>query len=320
VPKNRIPGSEPRVARRPPRRRSGRAVVDWGRSGSPRPPRVSRRGRTITAKTPVRALLDRYGIVPRKRLGQNFLHEAAVGERIVAAAAVRPGDRVLEIGPGLGALTAPLLQAGARVVAVEVDPRLATFLRDELGGHAGLTLVEADVRDVDLSALLPEPATLVSNLPYSITGPMLSILIERADSFPRAVLMLQKEVASRLVAGAGGKAIGAPAVLVRLLYRVRRLFDVGKGAFLPAPGIVSSVLALERLPGTALDASVAEAVNVAYRQRRKMLRKTLKGVVAPEEALASALGSLGRPDTARPEDLEPDEWPELLRAAQGARG
>lgn len=289
-------------------------MVNWESPARPGPPRASR-GSTITAKTPVRELLDRYGIVPRKRFGQHFLHEAAVGERIVAAANVTAGDRVLEIGPGLGALTGPLLDAGARVVAVEVDPRIAACLRDELGDRAGLTLVEADVLTVDLSALLPGPATLVSNLPYSITGPVLSLLIERPDAFPHAILMTQKEVAARLVAGAGGREIGAPAVLIRLRYRVRRLFDVGKGAFLPPPGIVSSVLELRRIPGRDLDPRVADAVNRAYRQRRKMLRKTLKGVVAGEDALAAALRALGRPDTARPEDLEPEEWPELVRAA-----
>jgi 16S rRNA A1518/A1519 N6-dimethyltransferase RsmA/KsgA/DIM1 with predicted DNA glycosylase/AP lyase activity len=106
--------------------------------------------------------------------------------------------------------------------------------------------------------------------------------------------------------------------LIRLLYRVRRLFDVGSGAFLPAPGIASAVLGFERISGATLEPRVAEAVNLAYRQRRKMLRKTLKGVVAEESAIASALESLGRPATVRPEDLEPQEWPALLRAARGA--
>jgi 16S rRNA (adenine1518-N6/adenine1519-N6)-dimethyltransferase len=281
----------------------------------PPPSPSARRGSTITAKTPVRDLLDRYGIVPRKRFGQHFLHEAAVGERIVAAARVSPGDRVLEVGPGLGALTIPLLDAGARVVAVEVDRRIVAYLRDELGDRDGFTLVEADVLSLDPAELVREPVTLVSNLPYSITGPVLSLLIGRADSFPRAVLMTQKEVAARLVAGAGGKEIGAPAVLIRLLYRVQRLFDVGKGAFLPPPEIVSSVLALERITDSRLDPLLADAVNLAYRQRRKMLRKTLKGIVADEGALAAALESIGQPDTARPEDLEPEEWPDLLRAA-----
>jgi 16S rRNA (adenine1518-N6/adenine1519-N6)-dimethyltransferase len=223
---------------------------------------------------------------------------------------------VLEIGPGLGALTLPLLDAGARVLAVEVDARIAAYLRHALAGRDRFTLIEGDVLRLDLEKLLPGPVTLVSNLPYSITGPVLALLLERAELFPRAFLMMQKEVAARLVAGAGGREIGAPAVLLRLLYRVRRLFDVGSGAFLPAPGVESSVLGFERLRGSTLDARVTDAVNLAYRQRRKMLRKTLKGVVGDEAAIASALVSLGRPDTARPEDLEPDEWPVLLRAAR----
>ncbi len=238
-----------------------------------------------------------------------------MGERIVEAAGVADGDDVLEVGPGLGALTVPLLDAGANVVAVEVDARIASYLRDEIGDRDRFTLVEGDVLRIDLEQLLPGPVTLVSNLPYSITGPVLSRLLNGADLFPRAILMLQKEVAARLVAGAGGKEIGAPAVLLRLLYRVRRLFTVGRGAFIPAPEITSAVLTLERIPGSKLDRRVKDAVNLAYRQRRKMLRKTLSGVVAEERCLTAALERLGRPGTARPEDLEPEEWPELIRAA-----
>ena len=288
------------------------------RRGSPLPLPDSRRGLAIaTAKIPVRQVLDRYDIVPRKRFGQNFLHDPAVGRRIVDVARVGAGDAVLEVGPGLGALTIPLLETGANVVAVEVDERIATYLEDTLGDRPNFELVRGDVLGLDLAALLPGPATLVANLPYSITGPMLALLLENADRFPRAVIMVQKEVGTRLVAGAGGKEIGAPAVLLRLLYRVRRRFDVGKGAFLPPPEIVSAVIEFERLPGTTLDPFLRDAVNTAYRHRRKMIRKTLKGIVAAEAAIGGALAGLGHPDTARPEDLEPEDWPRLLSAVRG---
>jgi 16S rRNA (adenine1518-N6/adenine1519-N6)-dimethyltransferase len=230
----------------------------------------------------------------------------------VAAAEVRPGERVLEIGPGLGALTEPLLAAGARVTAVEVDRRLAAYLRDSLGDRPGFELREADVLSLDPAQLAPDATLLVGNLPYVITGPLLALLIKAPDRFPRAVLMVQKEVGLRLVAGAGGKRIGAPAVLLRLLYRVRRLFEVGTGAFIPPPEVVSVVIGLERIPGSSLPDDVTDAVNTAYRHRRKMIRKTLAGHVAGEESLAEGLVRLGRDATARPEELEPEDWPRLL--------
>jgi 16S rRNA (adenine1518-N6/adenine1519-N6)-dimethyltransferase len=267
-----------------------------------------------TAKTSVREILDRYRIVPRKRFGQNFLHDPAVAARIAALTGVGPGDRVLEIGPGLGALTRPLLASGAAVVAVEVDRRIAEYLRESLEGDFELHV--GDVLRLDLDAVAPDPVTLVANLPYSITGPVLALLIEQADRFPRACMMVQREVGARLVAAAGSRELGAPAVLLRLLYHVRRAFDVGRGAFLPAPEIVSTVLTFDRLAGQELAPGLRDAVNTAYRQRRKMLRKTLKGIVATEDSIASALMSIGQPDSARPEELAPEEWPAWIAAAQ----
>jgi len=269
------------------------------------------------AKVPVREALDRYGITPRKRFGQNFLHDPAVARKIVAGSGAGPGVRVLEIGPGLGALTQPLLETGARVTAVEVDRRIAAFLTDTFAGRDGLTLRHGDILEVAWEELVSPGTVLVANLPYSITGPVLSRLIDHAGLFARATVMVQREVAQRLCAGAGGKEIGAPAVLLRLLYDVERRFDVGKGAFLPAPEVASSVLGLERREGAVLAPGLRDAVNLAYRNRRKMLRKTLGGAVAPEAAIAGALEELGQPVTARPEDLEPAEWPRLLEKAHG---
>lgn len=226
---------------------------------------------------------------------------------------------MLEIGPGLGALTGPLLESGARVTAVEVDPRIADFLRDTFGGRPRFNLVRGDVLRLAWEELAAPGTILVANLPYSITGPVLARVIEHADLFARATLMLQREVAQRLTAGAGGKEIGAPAVLLRLLYRIERRFDVGKGAFLPAPEVASSVIGLERIEGARLDPHVRDCVNLAYRSRRKMVRKTLAGVVAPEEAIAAALIDAGHPAAARPEELEPADWPRVLARAAGER-
>jgi 16S rRNA (adenine1518-N6/adenine1519-N6)-dimethyltransferase len=256
----------------------------------------------------VRAVLDRYGITPRKRLGQNFLHDVRVASRIVDVLAPAAGEAVLEIGPGLGALTRPLLERGARVTAIEVDPRIVACLHEEFAGAEGLRIVHADVRDADLAALAGGGSALIANVPYSITGPVISRLIEEAHLFPRAVIMVQKEVATRLMAGAGGREIGAPAVMLRLLYDVRRAFDVRGGAFLPPPEVVSTVLRLRRVRPELPHASLRDMVNRAYRQRRKMVRKTLAGPALPEAILEAALREAGAPVGARPEDLEPEQW------------
>ncbi len=279
---------------------------------SPRP-----RSGAIAAAKSLRDYLTQRGITPRRRFGQNFLHEARVARRIAEAVEAAPGEHVLEIGPGLGALTVPLLDAGVRVTAVEIDRRLADTLEAELGAREGFTLVRGDALEADLEGLAPDARALVANLPYSITGPVLSRLTAPPARLERAVLMLQKEVGARLVAGAGGRGLGAIAVLLRQLWRVERLFEVGKGAFLPAPEVVSVVLRLTRVPGAGVPAELRDAVNRAYRQRRKMLRKTLADPDAPEAAWAAALAAAGLPETARPEDVDPAAWPALVARAHG---
>ncbi|MEZ5063292.1 MAG: 16S rRNA (adenine(1518)-N(6)/adenine(1519)-N(6))-dimethyltransferase RsmA [bacterium] len=268
----------------------------------------------------MRDVLARHSIQPRKRFGQNFLHDPAVCARIAAAVAPAAGESVLEIGPGLGAITRPLLALGARVTAVEVDPRIADYLEEDLRDEPGFRLVRGDIREVADSAL-SEARVLVGNLPYSITGPLLALLIEQAPRIDRAVVMIQREVATRLLAGAGGREIGAPSVLLRLLYDVSRVLEVGRGAFVPPPEVKSVVLRLVRREGALLDPALRDLVNRAYAHRRKMLRKTLGSMVASEEAIGSALVAIGRAPNARPEELEPGDWPRLRdELAAGDRG
>jgi 16S rRNA (adenine1518-N6/adenine1519-N6)-dimethyltransferase len=282
------------------------------------PPRSIPEGAEVpintTERHSVREILDRYGIVPRKRFGQNFLHDPAVAERIVALTGAGPGSRVLEIGPGLGALTRPMLASGAKVLAVEVDRRIAEYLRESMTGNFELRV--ADMLRLDLDTLPPGPHVLVANVPYSITGPVLGLLIDHPDRFPQACLMVQREVGARLVAAEGSREIGAPSVLLRLLYRVERAFDVGRGAFQPAPRVVSTVVRFQRRERMQLDSDVKDSVQRAFRQRRKMLRKTLKGFVASEDAIGASLEKIGRSAAARPEDLAPDEWPVWLAGAR----
>lgn len=284
----------------------------------PRPTSPPPRFGAIAAAKSLRDVLQSHGIAPRRRFGQNFLHEARVARRIADAAGLSPGDHALEIGPGLGALTVPLLEDGVRVTAVEIDRRLADYLDAELGTREGFVLHRGDVLELDLAEVAPEARVLVANLPYSITGPVLSRLIDPPARLDRAVLMLQKEVGARLVAGAGGRGLGAVAVLLRQAWDIERLFEVGTGAFLPAPEVVSVVLRMTRRPGAAPSPELRDAVNRAYRQRRKMLRKTLAAPATPESAWERALVSLGLPGAARPEDVDPADWPELLRRAREA--
>jgi 16S rRNA (adenine1518-N6/adenine1519-N6)-dimethyltransferase len=275
----------------------------------------------IAAKPTIRDILDRYEIVPKKRLGQNFLHDRRIAARIVEAAGILPGETVLEIGPGLGALTELLLASPGRVFAVELDARVLSYLEETFGERENLVLVRGDILEIDLGALLGAalPVVLVANLPYAITGPLLRILIDQCELFSRAVVMVQKEVATRIRAGSGGREIGAPSVFLRLLYRVEKLFDVGTGAFLPRPEVDSVVLRLTRRSGARLEPSFVRFVNLAYQNRRKTLRKTLAPAMAEEEGLIAALEQLGKSPDARPEDLEPEEWPRVFDSARGRR-
>jgi len=280
---------------------------------------LPRSDRTIigAAISSPREILDRYGIVPRKRHGQNFLHDPAVARRIVKAAGVHPGEKVVEIGPGLGAITRPLLETGAHVTAIEIDPRIADYLRNELKAEERFELLQGDVLELDWNSFSDRPWVLMANLPYSITGPLLEKILQPPAGMTRAIFMVQKEVAQRLTAGAGGKEIGAIGVFAQLLFEAERLFDVGAGAFHPPPEIVSTVLRLQSRPERALQPELRDAVNRAFRHRRKMIRKTLQAL-APEQVLAAALEAIGRPANARPEELSPLDWPRFLAAA--ARG
>jgi 16S rRNA (adenine1518-N6/adenine1519-N6)-dimethyltransferase len=212
-------------------------------------------------------------------------------------------------------MTRPILEAGARVTAIEIDPRIAGYLRDELGENEAFHLLQGDVLDLDWNSFAPAPWILVANLPYSITGPLLEKVLRPPAGMIRAILMLQKEVALRLTAKAGGKEIGAVGVFAQLLFDVERLFDVGAGAFHPPPEIVSTVLRLQSHVERTLSRELRDAVNRAFRHRRKMIRKTLQGAVASEEALGTALEAIGRPANARPEQLAANDWPRFLAAA-----
>ena len=214
--------------------------------------------------------------VARKRFGQHFLVDAGVIEAIVAAIDPRPGQALVEIGPGLGALTAPLLARCGALTVIELDRDLAARLRQ----RAGLAVVEADVLTVDFAALSHErgqPLRVVGNLPYNISTPILFHLLDAAAHWRDAHFMLQKEVVERMAAAPGGKDYGRLTVMLQWRCAVEPLLDVPPQAFDPPPRVDSAVVRLRpHAPAPAVDAArLGELVTVAFSQRRKLLRHTL---------------------------------------------
>ncbi|MBI4408981.1 MAG: ribosomal RNA small subunit methyltransferase A [Gemmatimonadetes bacterium] len=264
---------------------------------------------------------------PKKSLGQNFLVDAGIQRRIVAALEPAPDDEVLEVGPGTGALTRHLAGTVRRLVLVELDDGLAAALRQEFAGSGGVDVVHGDILEVDLSTLFPEPARVkvIGNIPYNITSRLLFRLLERRARPARAVVMVQREVADRLLAAPGEKAYGALSVGVRAVADVERVLHVGRGAFRPVPEVDSTVLRItpHRPPELSEreEADLRTLTRAAFGWRRKQLQKILRS--APAYGLAQAeLDSLERATAIelgrRPETLSVEEFVRLARALRAA--
>jgi 16S rRNA (adenine1518-N6/adenine1519-N6)-dimethyltransferase len=263
----------------------------------------------------------------KKSLGQNFLVDPGQQRRIIAALQPEAGDTVIEIGPGQGALTRHLVGTVARLVLIELDDALAAALSAAFADAPGVDVVHGDVLAVDLAELVPaiHEAKVVGNIPYNITTPIMFRLLERRFRPRRIVLMVQREVADRVVAAAGTPEYGALSVGVRSVARVERLFHVGRRSFRPVPRVDSSVLLIEPFSPPPLredeEADVRELTRVAFSWRRKQLQKILRA--APHYALSAdqvrtvedATGiDLGQ----RPERLEPEQFHQLARAIRTA--
>ncbi len=242
----------------------------------------------------------RNGAAPKQSLGQNFLTDARIVERMVDAIRLSGDDVVLEIGGGRGAVTEGLARGARRLVVVEIDKALAGALAARFAGEGGVVVVEGDILDVDARRLLAlgpgERAVAFGNIPYYASSPILIWLAERSDLFDRAYLTLQREVAERLVAAPGTKAYGT--ISVRLAYSgtARRLFSVAPGAFWPRPKVDSAFveIAFHRAPPVAVrdEALLFRVVRAAFAQRRKTLRNTL--ALLPEAAAARLAGIAAR--------------------------
>jgi len=273
----------------------------------------------------VRTLLERHRLLARRDLGQNFLCDPSLAERLVTLAGVGPSDTVLEIGTGLGLLTRALGERSARVVTLEVDAGLVRALRAEDLLPANATLIHGDVLRVDLAQLVAEarpPVRVVANLPYSISAPVLRRLLDLRGALVDWSVMLQREVADRLLAAPGSRAYSSLGVLHRLTVDVGKALALEPGCFFPRPQVRSVFLRISPREEPALAAGelpwVERVVRAAFSKRRKTLVNALRGAglePAPDpRILGDALARLGIDARARAESLAPEQLLELARA------
>ncbi|HEY5848564.1 MAG TPA: 16S rRNA (adenine(1518)-N(6)/adenine(1519)-N(6))-dimethyltransferase RsmA [Microlunatus sp.] len=274
----------------------------------------------------VRRLAARLGLRPTKQRGQNFVIDANTVRRIVALAGVSAADVVLEIGPGLGSLTLGLLAAADRVLAVEIDPLLASALPGTVAERApdrstALTVLEADALRLDD---LPAPPTVVvANLPYNVSVPVLLHLLERFPSWSRGLVMVQSEVADRLVAGPGSKIYGVPSVKMAWYAAASRVGTVAPSVFWPVPNVDSGLVAINRRPPPETSASresVFTVVDAAFGQRRKMLRSALAGLLGSSARAGEILTAAEVDPRARGEVLDVAAFARIAVAWQAASG
>ena len=268
----------------------------------------------------IRELADELGVVPTKKLGQNFVHDPNTVRRIVAAAELSPDDVALEVGPGLGSLTLGLVDTARQVVALEIDPRLAGRLQATVDTRAPsyaqrLTVINTDALKATRDDLEVAPTALVANLPYNVSVPVLLHLLAEFPTIRRVLVMVQKEVADRLAAEPGSKVYGVPSVKASFYGEVSRAGTIGKNVFWPAPNIESGLVRIDVDPG--LDRSLREQVfplvDAAFAQRRKTLRSTLAGVYGSPAAAEEALRAAGIDPGLRGEALSVDDFVRLGR-------
>jgi len=264
------------------------------------------------SRADIDALLAKYGLTPRHALGQHFLADPNIVERIVRTAEVGPADRVVEIGAGTGTLTRSLVATGARVVAYELDEGLGGVLAEVLEGF------EVDIRfgnalDINFDeALVGDQWHLIANLPYNVGTPLVLNVLQKYKTIGKLSVMLQSEVVDRFLAGAGSSDYGVPSVIVGLHARLVATFSVPSQVFVPPPAVDSAVVVLERVPAHPLAGQAIALAKTAFGQRRKMLRKSLSGEFSNPSAV---LEIAGIDPTRRAETVSPDEYLRLAEAA-----
>ena len=276
---------------------------------------------SLLGATEIRRLAAELDVTPTKKLGQNFVVDANTVRKIVHVGGVRAGERVVEVGPGLGSLTLAILETGASVTAVEIDHRLAARLPQTASEHGvpadALTVVDADALRV--TELPGGPTVLVANLPYNVSVPVLLHFMETFPDLRRGVVMVQAEVGERLAAPPGSKVYGAPSVKAAWYGPWRLAGNVSRQVFWPVPNIDSVLVAFERDDEPRGDEALRRAtfriVDAAFQQRRKMLRQALAVVLGGTAAEASAiLEKAGVEPTVRGEQLSIDDFVRIAEA------
>ncbi len=283
----------------------------------------------------IRELLDTAALAPRRDLGQNFVADPNTVRRIAALARVGPGDRVVEIGAGLGSLTLALADTGADVTAIEVDHGVVPILREVVAERTNVTVVEGDAMTLDWPALLTDPTNgaggagaggaetggvtatddrspwvLVANLPYNVATPLICDLLDEVPEIHRMLVMVQREAAERFAARPRTSAYGAVSVKAAYWGDAKVVGHVPASVFVPRPNVESALVEITRHEPPSTDPSALFAlVRTAFGQRRKMLRRSLAGVVEPDTFEAADISP-----TARPEELDIDAWCRLTDA------
>jgi 16S rRNA (adenine1518-N6/adenine1519-N6)-dimethyltransferase len=270
---------------------------------------------------PLREVIAKYDLAARRALGQNFLLDLNLTGKIARAAGDLTTGTTIEIGPGPGGLTRALLSHGAReVIAIERDARCLGALAEIADAYPGhLTVIQGDALAVDCAKLGTGPRRIVANLPYNIATPLIIKWLQQGAAFTSLTVMVQKEVADRLVATPRSKDYGRLSVLTQFLAKPRRLFDLPPRAFVPPPKVTSTVIELIPLAAPAFPARLADLERVtqaAFGQRRKMLRQSLRSLGGDPEALLAAAEA---PPTARAEELSVAQFAALARALEKQR-
>jgi 16S rRNA (adenine1518-N6/adenine1519-N6)-dimethyltransferase len=278
-------------------------------------------GPRLLGPAEVRLLAERLDLRPTKQRGQNFVIDPNTVRRIVRESGITGADVVVEVGPGLGSLTLALLDVADRVVAIEVDDKLAELLPETVAAYAPDRVDRFEVVPADalrVTALPgPPPTALVANLPYNVSVPVLLHLLALLPSLEHGLVMVQSEVADRLAARPGSKTYGIPSVKAAWYADVRRAGAIGRNVFWPAPNVDSGLVAWTRRDPpttTATREQVFAVVDAAFAQRRKALRGALRGLAGSSEAASAALAAAGVDPLARGESLTVEQFARIAEA------
>ena len=267
-----------------------------------------------------RALLEAYGLATKHSLGQNFLVNDHVIEKIMDLAELGEKDRVLEVGPGIGTLTLALLAEAGRVVSVEMDRELEPVLSAHAAAHPNFSFIMGDALRVTPAQIAEAaggaPDVLVANLPYNVAATVILRYLQEVPSLRRLVVMVQAEVADRICAAPGNRTYGAYTAKLALLARVTGRFEVGPGNFMPPPHVDSAVVRIDRAPhvDAARAAEVSAVIDAAFAQRRKTIRNSMSASGFSRDALDAAFAETGIQPTCRAETLSPADFVRLADA------